>query len=355
MRPFLAFAALGMALCVTPGAYAQITFNSTLEQDEPIKYKVFSVKEYWEQLQVLKTQQGSAALSNMHHDQTSGITVIADEGKISIQNVTRNDGSTAYIVDVFDDQGNQMTFDQNSLELRDDDGNAIAFSLKPYEEADVLASVTLLLDVSGSMQDVLGQVVTDSHYLLDHLPESLSCRIGAFNEHTWWNATEYRPCTSDNAGWFMVEARGDTNIFSALDHTYWNLAHRTKDHIQSLIVLTDGMPSDMDNRVNAVKGKRDVHTTFIWLKEPHPDAKEWFAPVADHFVSDPEGAITHLQQYFSVFAESINDQKVIVIEEAEESKPPVKPCCDQNSTLLHLKGFDLKAPLQSVVGRELDQ
>ena len=104
-------------------------------------------------------------------------------------------------------------------------------------------------------------------------------------------------------------------MFAAMQEAYQTLHSRQEDAQSTLIVLTDGAPSDDELLSQVVKLKGDVNTIFIWLGKKSPQAENLFSPLADNYADDPQSALQHLDQYLSVYSTAVKMQSVLTVTE----------------------------------------
>ena len=300
------------ALAVATAANAQIV--STLEPEDPVNLNVQSVKDFKKGYSAIQAdaQSGNASLA---FDPKNGVSVKVADGNVGLLGPWLTAlGKLQYMVSLKDGQTG------DALEITPDDISVFLnqqpakYKFKSVKQAKLPSSVIVVMDRSGSMAGAIGKVQEAASYLFDQMPTHMSCQAITFADtHDWYGNPDI-PCTASNVGLPTITAGGGTNLYEALQAAYEELNTRN-DHVQkAVIVLTDGQPSITPAKEIAEKLKGDTQTLLFWLGDKFDQAETLFAPLADHYVDDSNGALNYLHNYFDVYSDAINKQAVITID-----------------------------------------
>lgn len=254
----------------------------------------------------LRTPLGRTVTDLIIHPDT-GAFVGIDTGSIQLVG-TLPDGSV--IVSTRDAGGQFTRAAKNGLAWARPNGAPVCFDLLDVGQSDAKMAFTLLLDRSGSMANVMDEVVATSRHFLSLLPGNAECSVASFADD-WTNHTPggAQQCGAVQIG-SAISARGSTDIFSPLSAFYARYATPAYDGWQkAIIIITDGIVTknkDQGARVKAQKG--DVKTFVFWLGK-HED--RYLAEIADYFLTRRGDVRTYLSQVYGVIGDAYGKQQVL--------------------------------------------
>ena len=182
-------------------------------------------------------------------------------------------------------------------------------------------SFALLVDRSGSMDEVMSDVRWAAADFVDALPESASCTVGSFAED--WSFSHSLQgdlsCQSGNFDIATWQAGGKTNIYGALRDAYaWLNEPKRARHQKAAILITDGLTNvDAESERDTEIAKADVFT-FVYYMGNSDDF--WLKSIADSYFSDPRDA-EHIDEYFGVVSAAYTEQTVLDLVSCPVSKP----------------------------------
>lgn len=290
------------------------TYVSSLEPTEPVLLEIDSLEDFQKTLNVLPKVISKNA-PNVAVSQTTGLTVVADKGRLTMAGpFPTNSGSAQYILSLIDEvSGAPLTIAPKNITLSNNGQSINPYVIDNFPKADIRTGVVILADSSGSMGGFLPELIDSANALFEQLPDHMSCRALVFESTHYWVGDPDGPCTPDAIGLHSISAGGGTMLYEALKEAYTDL--HSRNYRQTIvIVLTDGMPSSIALKDEIERLRNGIPTLFFWLGNTSPEAEELFGPLADSYVSDPNGAWQYLKNYFAVYAEVMNKQAVITIE-----------------------------------------
>lgn len=182
-------------------------------------------------------------------DQPSGLEVAAlfkdHQGKI----VTPPQGSLA----AYTTGGQRLCFDQSVVEREVDNPVPMAF--------------TLLLDRSGSMNDVIDEVRQAALGFIAALPDTAQCTVVAFGTSYSVDPGQglgTNSCRAENFLHQPLGLDGTTDLFTPLGWTYSTLAApHMADHQKAVIILTDGGVNERTKDVVLMEALKRDALTFV--------------------------------------------------------------------------------------------
>ncbi|MEL6688604.1 MAG: vWA domain-containing protein [Pseudomonadota bacterium] len=322
-RLFISAFALALSSGLVAGTDAQ-TLVSDLEPTEPVNIEISTVERFQKDLDLYGPQlglvrqipsDGNPRINARIIDTQAGLTFVASSGELSLKRIEDSaDGEPQYLATLQDSwSGRARSIRQGDVTLFDRQSNAIDFTLTPFSASRLSASAVVMVDASGSMDRYMPEVIQAANTLFDALPEHISCEALVFETGYRWYGTGQSECSSNSVSLTAISASGTTNLYTAMTAAYERLNGRDNDVVKTLIVLTDGMPSDEEKQPEAFAAKQDVQTIFLWLGDQSGDAEARFSSIADAYVEDSDGAWRHLEEYFEVYSEALNKQSVITV------------------------------------------
>lgn len=189
-------------------------------------------------------------------------------------------------------------------------GEPVCFDAVDIGRSEAKMSFTLLIDRSGSMTNVMGQVLATTQHFLSELPANAECSVASF-AGDWKLHTAYsgQMCSAARVRG-GIAAKGSTDVFTPLSHFYQRYAAPAYDGWQkAVIIITDGAVTqneDQAPRVKAAKG--DVKTFVFWLgnrKEEH------LADIADYSLSRQGDVRSFLGNYLGELGDAYGSQQVL--------------------------------------------
>lgn len=318
-----AVSTLALSICLVARGDSQ-TLVSDLDPKGEVNFEISSVDIFQQELDLYGPQIGLVPQSshngnpriNMRiSDTRTGLTFVASSGELSLKRIEESpSGQLQYLATIKDSwTGRARTISQSDITLLDQNSDEVSFKLTPFTSTQLPASVVVALDSSASMNGYMPQVIEAANHLFDALPEQLHCRALVFGSGFSWYGSGESNCTSEALSIPSISAAGGTELFTAMTSAYLRLNAREDDVLKTLIVLTDGAPTDDDKRFGTLAAKGEVQTIFLWLGDKSIDAETQFAAFADAYVDDPDGAWRHLESYFAVYSDALNKQSIISV------------------------------------------
>lgn len=262
------------------------------------------VREFIERLD-LRTPLGRKVTDVVIHPDT-GAFVGVDNGSIQFTG-TLPDGSI--IISTRDPGGQFTKADKDRLAWARPDGKPVCFDLVDVAQSDVKMSFTLLLDRSGSMANVMDEVLATTRHFLSLLPGNAQCSVVSF-AGSWTNHTPGGSQQCNAVRISGIRSGGSTDIFSPLSAFYERYATPAYDGWQkAIIVITDGVVTrnaDAAPRVKSQKG--DVKTFVFWLgnrEEKH------LADIADHYLTQQGDVRSYLGEVYGFLGDAYRTQQVL--------------------------------------------
>lgn len=202
-------------------------------------------------------------------------------------------------------------------------GEKLCFEAKQIEVEPETSpmSFALLVDRSGSMEEVMSDVRWAAADFIDALPENASCSVGSFAED--WSLSHDKvgeqSCQSGNFDIATWQAGGKTNIYGALRDAYaWLHEPERDNHQKAAILITDGRTNiDAGSESDTATAKDGVFT-FVYYMGDSDD--QWLKSLADSYFSDPRDA-EHIDEYFGVVSSAYTEQTVLEMVSCPVSNP----------------------------------
>ncbi len=171
----------------------------------------------------------------------------------------------------------------------------------------------LLIDRSGSMDDVMPDVRRAAATFLDALPDTASCAVASFADNMKTHATnqlgvaQCQPANFDLGG---ISAGGGTDLFPPLAGIYAAMRDpEAADWQKAVIIVTDGAVNkntEAADDVAALKGDAVTFTYFLGGQE-----ERWLKDLSDNYLTHEGHLPAMLGQYFEVVSDAYSQQTVL--------------------------------------------
>lgn len=222
-----------------------------------------------------------------------------------------------------DTAGNFVVPPVSNLAVYDIGGKKLCFDYEDVEIAAPPMLFALLLDRSGSMETVIGDVTRTARRFLGLLPDSAQCMVGSFSDdYTDHGYGQLQPCQSRYFDLRGIMALGGTDLYTPLLDMYRFMGQpQFKNHQKAVIIVTDGVISDTPEEAERRKyvllqEKQDTLTFTFWLGE-HSD--QHLAELADGFMAQGSNIRSTLAGYFDAIGNAYRKQRVLNITSCPKS------------------------------------
>ena len=253
------------------------------------------------------------AAVDIPHDLVLGSTA----GRTEINTITALSGGALEIVASFKDAGGRIIDPPiASIGASRTGGERLCVAEEAPQKAEL--AVTLLLDQSGSMKDVIQDLKRVATRFIAALPDHGLCRVGAFAETSKF----YSPyggigeCRRRNFSLSGIRASGTTNLYAPLMESYaWLNGQSFAQHQKAAIIVTDGRLNaglDLEAKLKQMKG--DVLTIVYWLGD---EDEAQLRGLADYFIRHTGDLKQTLAKHLDVLSTAYSHQKVLRIESCE--------------------------------------
>jgi len=194
------------------------------------------------------------------------------------------------------------------------DGSPVCHTLQSVRDMAPQIAVTLLLDRSGSMQNVADDVLETTRHFLSLLPDQATCTVASFAE----DMTAYTPQDGEPCGAVTLPdtlpTGGATDIYQPLSDAYLSYANPDLDGWQKMVVvITDGVITAgawqadvLHSQVRADNG--ETRTLVYWLGQH--DAKH-LQGLADYFIQDRGEVRASLTRVLDTLGDAYGTQQVL--------------------------------------------
>lgn len=305
---------------LTEGQYPKIIIRSDYDFEKEISLKVRPDPRYIPSDVLIKAiskmgmrdANGIKITSGFDIDVPNDLVLAFSGGNAEIIKANQNTQGLRITASFKDKQNSFVSPPADSLALYNTGGDKLAFeyskeSLSPQEMAFVL-----LLDRSGSMSEVIGDVGSSAKDFLKILPKTAQCAVASFNGSYSYHDQYYQNCNSGDFKLNGLTAEGGTDLYSPLLSAYNNLSQANfKDHQKAVIIITDGqIPSDDGLRAKLLSAKQDV-LTFVYFLGDKND--EQLVGLANAFLAPSSDIKASLDQYFHSLGSAYNYQKVLKV------------------------------------------
>jgi uncharacterized protein with von Willebrand factor type A (vWA) domain len=194
------------------------------------------------------------------------------------------------------------------------DGKRVCFDMESIEAAPPKMAFTLLIDRSGSMAGVIGEVLTTARDFLALLPARAQCTIASFAEAR----TLHTPPGGQDCGAVRLPGAlapgGATDIYGPLREAYLRHADPARAGWQGAVILiTDGIITHDVARAKALKAElmamKGATRTFVFWLGDHQAAA--LTDLADYFIARRGEVGTALARVLGSIGEAYAAQVVL--------------------------------------------
>lgn len=258
----------------------------------------------------LRSAQGRPVVDIIVEPQT-GHLIGVDHGSIDYVG-TLPDGGV--IVSTRDDAGAFTRSRSESLVWARPDGTRLCFDTVDIGRTQAAMHFTLLVDRSGSMANVMDQVIATTRRFLTELPPNAQCTLITFAaEWTTLTPGGSRPCGQTSVP-DHISAGGGTNILDPLGEVFTRYNTPPLDQGQrAVIIITDGDDNAHGANARAVRdrliaARSNIRTFVFWLGNrtgTHLDA------IADYFLTRQGEVGRYLTEAYGVLGQAYASQQVL--------------------------------------------
>lgn len=212
-----------------------------------------------------------------------------------------------------DHQGRIVTPPQGSVGSYTTGGIRYCFDQETVEEAihtPMPMSFVLLIDDSGSMKSVTGDVRRAARDFIDTLPNTAQCTVAAFSDD--WTSERGKgfgtnTCRAKHFSMSGLKAHGGTDLYAPLEHYYRQLSR--KGHQTAVVVITDGQLNGSLSKANAVRRAKGKTVTFAYFLGGQE--KKHLRGIVDNYIIHSGDLNTQLHRYFQVISTAYKKQTVL--------------------------------------------
>ncbi|WP_444994765.1 vWA domain-containing protein [Aliikangiella sp. IMCC44359] len=261
-------------------------------------------------------EKGIKITSGFDVDVKNNLVIGFSGGKTEIIKTSKLPDGFKVVSSFKDSAGNFIAPPKNSLAAYTSTGEKLCFSYDVRQEPKM--AFTLLLDKSGSMENVIGEVKSEAKRFLKLLPKSSLCAVASFNSSYHYAHKNYQSCHGNNFGIDAMTSSGGTDIYKPLKSAYSNLSGAFfKDYQKAVIIITDGYTvKDEQRKQELLSLKKDTLTFVHFIGGNEKDALEG---ITDHFTA-PNGNVKDvLAQYFNVISNGYKAQKVLHVQQCSKA------------------------------------
>ncbi len=213
----------------------------------------------------------------------------------------------------FKDKGGNFTSPPvGALALYSTAGEKLCFEYKDVKRAAPKMAFILLLDRSGSMEEVILDVQDSAKDFLKELPPSAECALASFNGTATYHNKYFESCNCGDFKLDGLKAEGKTDLYTPLLNAYESLSRESfKDHQKAVILITDGLIyPDQEMKQKLLTAKKDI-LTFVYFLGAKDD--EQLIGLADAYLQGTKDIKASLQQYFHSLSTAYGSQKVLTV------------------------------------------
>lgn len=256
--------------------------------------------------------------ADVRHD----VIISFSGGSAEIVNAAR-DGERVTVTGLFKDADGRITVPpDDQIGMHRLNGDRLCHRRAPEEEAEEVnpKSFVLLLDTSGSMEDLMDEVRGAALSFIDQLPDTATCAVGAFSERWSFDANDglgVHPCKPENFDLSKLEAGGGTELFVPLGWSFdWLNEAERADHQKAVIVLSDGHVTDSLAEARRVAGRKGDAFLFTYYLGDSDDA--WLKDLADNYLAADRSLRGQLEAYFGVVSDAFAKQTVLHVNACDQ-------------------------------------
>lgn len=227
----------------------------------------------------------------------------------NINRVDANGGATELLVGFRDRDGNFVKPEERNIGAFTLDGIPVPHQVTPFDRSRRKVYVDLLLDRSGSMKDLIGDVKRAAAEFMVLLPKDQAlCRVTSFNQDHHRHTRDFQPCIPIFHGVGSIPAGGGTDIYDPLLEAYVNgPADRNAQRL--VVVISDGIGQSSFTR-QALLNNKTAATTVYWLGDYDEDR---LRGIADTFIYGRQDIAGLLERTLGHVADAVGSQVVITI------------------------------------------
>lgn len=223
-----------------------------------------------------------------------------------------------------DEQGRITQPPAHSLAVYTTSGEPLCFAAEEVTAGAPPMSFALLLDRSGSMAPVIGEVRDAAKRFIADLPDHATCKVAAFDATASYERAEgfgTSTCASGNFPMSGLVAKGATNLFEPLAELYgWMNEPARADHQRAVIIITDGGVNENVEIGPLVKTLKGETLTFVYFLGGQDDT--WLQGHADSYLTHSGDLKGQLGRYFNVVSDAFAKQTVLHLEECPAGGSP---------------------------------
>ncbi|PJB70254.1 MAG: hypothetical protein CO093_08565 [Alphaproteobacteria bacterium CG_4_9_14_3_um_filter_47_13] len=263
----------------------------------------------------LRDGNGVAIRSGWDIDPLHDVVIGFSGGTAEIIQALKNAKGVQIITSFKDKNGNFVTPPLSQLSVTNAYGEKLCYDYEDVTMAAPSMRFTILLDRSGSMQNVIEDVKRVAYEFIDMLPDTAYCEVGSFADDLTWHFTgTTAACKPENFRLGSIKAGGSTKVFRPLLDTYKKM--EAYPHSQKAVILiTDGVASynilgDFISREELHAHKKDTLTFLYWLGAyDESDLKD----LTDNYTHHQGSIRRNLERYFNVLAGAYTKQRAITV------------------------------------------
>lgn len=309
---------------LTDGNTPKIIIRSQYDFEEQISLKVRQDPRFTPSDILLKTISEMGMVDANGVKITSGFdvdvqndVVLAYSGGVSEIIRSQNNPNGLSIVASFKDaNGNFVSPSSDQLAIYNTGGDKLAFEYAKVSKTPPKMAFVLLLDRSGSMGEVIGDVRSSAQDFLSALPAKSQCAVASFNGSYSYHNKYFEDCNTGDFSLDTIEAGGKTDLYSPLLSAYENLSQDYfKDYQKAVIVITDGrIPPDEELKNKLRAAQKDI-LTFVYFLGDKSDQQ--LVGLANGFLAGSSNIKESLGQYFSSLSSAYNYQKILRVTKSD--------------------------------------
>lgn len=272
---------------------------------------------------------GVAIRSGFDIDPQHDLVIGFSGGSADIIKAHKTAGGVQIVASFKDAAGNFVEPPRSSLAVYDIGGKKLCFDYEDVEIAAPPMMFGLLLDRSGSMEAVIGDVTRTAQGFLNLLPDTAQCMVGSFSDdYTDHGNNQLQSCQPGHFDLQGITALGGTDLYTPLLDMYRFMGQpQFKNHQKAVIIVTDGVISDtpkeaLRRKAILLQAKQDVLTFTYWLGD-HSD--QHLAELADGFMAQGSNVRGTLAGYFDTIGNAYRKQRVLNIAACSKGGSHVSP------------------------------
>ena len=257
---------------------------------------------------------GIRITSGFDIDLENDLVVAFSGGTSEIIRTSQTPNGLQIITSFKDSNGNFVSPPADSLAVYTIGGDKLCFDYKEITSAAPKMAFTLLLDRSGSMASVIGDVQRSANDFLKGLPSTAECAVASFNSGYTYHNNVYQNCNTGDFKLAGLAAQGGTDLynpllsaFTSLDQAYF------LNHQKAVIVITDGQISTDAALRQEVENAKKNTLAFVYFLGQREDRH--LTGLADGFLKDSSNISQNLTQYFHSLSAAYRTQKVLSVQQ----------------------------------------